>query len=308
MSKLYKPNEIANAIINEQKRRQDALREQSIQEAKDNMYTLDEDFAKIMNEAYTAKANTEKMKNFKSQVKKSLLSEAINVLYTAGLGSNRVKIANEDAIKRTVIDKFIDEQGGATNLLESFAGKSYVLSEMYNVITEAYNNIIEASDESKSLNVTTDDTKEFFNKLLDIDGIDDIGTSIKMRVSAAIEDFNISNMENKSEIENIISITKDNIANAKTEQLKEHYNIAGEQKINAVKQAKPKNIFECMMINNTKNVYTDKSLKERYVNESGNIDYDAIEESTELLYTFLETVNTAKLADIDENYIREMIK
>ena len=179
---------------------------------------------------------------------------------------------------------------------------------MYNVITEAYNNIIEASDESKSLNVTTDDTKEFFNKLLDIDGINDIGTSIKMRVSAAIEDFNISNMENKAEIENIISITKDNIANAKTEQLKEHYNIAGEQKINAVKQAKPKNIFECMMINNTKNVYTDKSLKERYVNESGNIDYDAIEESTELLYTFLETVNTAKLADIDENYIREMIK
>ena len=73
MSKLYKPNEIANAIINEQKRRQDALREQSIQEAKDNMYIMDEDFEKIMNEAYTAKANTEKMKNFKSQVKKSLL-------------------------------------------------------------------------------------------------------------------------------------------------------------------------------------------------------------------------------------------
>ena len=48
MSKLYKPNEIANAIINEQKRRQDALREQSIQEAKDNMYIMDEDFEKII--------------------------------------------------------------------------------------------------------------------------------------------------------------------------------------------------------------------------------------------------------------------
>lgn len=308
MSKLYKPSEIAKAIMEEQKRKEDILREEAIQEAKSNEIVLDEDFINVMSEAKASKDNAQKMRDFKLQVKKSLLSEAINVLYTAGLGKNRVKIANEDAIKRSIIDKFIDEQGGASELLESFAGKSYVLSEIYNIISEAYFNIIEASDENNSLSVSTDDTKDFFNKIIDIDGIDDIGTAIKMRVSSAIEDFNISNMESKAEIENIISITKDKVANAKTEELKEHYSIEGERKINEIKQKKTKNIFECMMINNMKDVYTDKNLKSRYVNESGTIDYDAIEESTELLYTFLETINTAKLADIDNNYIKDIIK
>lgn len=308
MGKLYKPNEISLAYMNEEKRREDALREQSIQEAKDNMIIMDEDFERMMNESAKAKENKEKMINYKAQVKKSLLSEAINVLYTAGLGMNRVKVANEAAIKRTIIDKFINEHGGTDKVLDSFAGKTYVLSEMYNAIIEAYTSITEASDESGSLSVSTDDTKEFFNKLLDIDGVSDIGTAIKMRVSAAIEDFNISNMESKAEIENIISITKDNVANAKTAELQEHYNLAGEQKINALKQAKPKNIFECMMIKNTKDVYTDPKLKERYVNESGSINYDAIEESNELLYTFLETVNTAQLADITEEDILSYVK
>lgn len=308
MGKLYKPNEISLAYMNEQKRREDALREQSIQEAKDNMIIMDEDFERMMNESAKAKENKEKMINYKAQVKKSLLSEAINVLYTAGLGMNRVKVANEDAIKRTIIDKFINEHGGTDKVLDSFVGKTYVLSEMYNAIMETYTSITEASDESGSLSVSTDDTKEFFNKLLDIDGVTDIGTAIKMRVSAAIEDFNISNMESKAEIENIISITKDNVANAKTAELQEHYNLAGEQKINALKQAKPKNIFECMMIKNTKDVYTDPKLKERYVNESGSINYDAIEESNELLYTFLETVNTAQLADITEEDILSYVK
>ena len=308
MGKLYKPNEISLAYMNEQKRREDALREQSIQEAKDNMIIMDEDFERMMNESAKAKENKEKMINYKAQVKKSLLSEAINVLYTAGLGMNRVKVANEDAIKRTIIDKFINEHGGTDKVLDSFVGKTYVLSEMYNAIMETYTSITEASDESGSLSVSTDDTKEFFNKLLDIDGVTDIGTAIKMRVSAAIEDFNISNMESKAEIENIISITKDNVANAKTAELQEHYNLAGEQKINALKQAKPKNIFECMMIKNTKDVYTDPKLKERYVNESGSINYDAIEESNELLYTFLETVNTAQLADITDEDILSYVK
>ena len=47
--------------------------------------------------------------------------------------------------------------------------------------------------------------------------------------------------------------------------------------------------------------------RKQFVKEDGNIDIDSVVEATKVMYTFLETVNTLKLADFNEKVVADVV-
>ena len=47
-------------------------------------------------------------------------------------------------------------------------------------------------------------------------------------------------------------------------------------------------------------------LNEVFVKENGKIDFDLVMESAIVMYTFFETLNTTKMAKVDDEYIKEV--
>ena len=74
------------------------------------------------------------------------------------------------------------------------------------------------------------------------------------------------------------------------------------RKINEMKNKKETNVFGYMVEALTTSVFKDESLKYRFVHE-GNVDMDGIVESTQLIYTMLEMVNTTNMVNVDEKFI-----
>lgn len=258
------------------------------------------------NKLEESKKKKMKFVNFKKSAKKSLVSEAILVLYNNSFYKNKPLIENEALIRKGLVNKFITENGGTEEILNSMIGKSFVLSEMYNVINKYYNIISEKVDETKETNIDPALKDNFYDDIINIPELDDVCISIKQRVASAMENFKDKNMSDKMDIENISQICKEKMVNAKTAKIKEQYEMDANREIAKIKQRK-RNILESMILETAKKSFTDKSLKEKF-NKDNHIDYDSIVENCEVLYTFLETLNTSKLMDVDEKYLTEFIK
>lgn len=262
-----------------------------------------EEYQQGIGQVFAVNNKRKSLHEFKFEVRKSLLTEALFALYNKSFG-NKLEYQNEEVIKRGLVSKFVNEYG-AEEIINNMKGKSLLLSDWYNVIEEYTDLIIEANKETES---NTIDQKVKDNFFEDIYGeeLKDVSLSIKMRVAGAIEEFNLSNQEEKMDIENIIKISQDKIATAQTERLKEHFEMEANQKIFKVRQRK-RNIFESMVYNMSKSYYSNETIKEQYSTD-GKIDIDKIVESCELMYAFLETLNTAKVIEIDEEYLQKFVK
>ena len=57
----------------------------------------------------------------------------------------------------------------------------------------------------------------------------------------------------------------------------------------------------------SKAAFKDDALKARYIHE-GTVDMDGIVNSTELIYTMLEMVNTTNMVNVDEDFMNNYIK
>ncbi len=90
------------------------------------------------------------------------------------------------------------------------------------------------------------------------------------------------------------------------ENIKEAYERQGKAAIAKVRNRNNKGIFESMVFNISKSVFKDPEMKAMYTNESS-LDLDAIVENVTIMYTFLETLNCAKMVDVNEKYINNIL-
>lgn len=282
------------------------LKDSKDKETKDKQDSKDahDEFIAGLKAGEAVRKKKQSVKEFKLDVRKSLLVECIYSLYNASFG-NKIEYENESLIKKSLVAKFVEEEG-TEKLLNSFKGKSVLLSEYASIINEYTTMIMEANEvtQSNSINQNIKDT--FFDDIFG-DEAKDVALSIKMRVADAIEEFNISNQEEKMDIENLIKISQDKIANATTEELKEQVELTTNRQIFKIRQRK-RNIFESMVYNTSKAYFSNQAIKEQYSDKQGKLDIDKIVESCELMYTFLETVNTAKIIEVSEEYLQNFIK
>lgn len=238
-------------------------------------------------------------------LKKSLLSECIYKVFDKSLGI-QLESQEKDVMKRTLVNNFIEEQG-VDRLINEFKSKSYLLSEFARIIEETVKKAKDKCKEenSEELNIDYEIRSDFYDEI-DIEDADEIANIIKMRTTSATEEFIQSNMNDKLEIKDIIRATQEKIDSAKKESVKESYDRQGKAAIAKVRNRGNKGVFESMVYAISRAALKDDTMKEMYMTENS-LNMDNIVENVSIMYTFLETINTTKMINVDEKYITKVL-
>ena len=253
----------------------------------------------------TFKENREKYFKFSEDVKKKLLSTCINKIFSGALDNNVTKM---DCLNnQNYINKFI-EQYGVDILLKDYKTKTPMLSEFSNIVEKYHNIIIEKVDKDNpdTYKIDEKDANDFLDEI-DNEEVDKVTNIIKNRVSKAIDEFIENNAEDKKEIKEIIDKSTEKISKTSDEKLAESYKIQCNRQIKELRARREQSIFENMVFNISKSSIKNEELSDVFLNE-GKLDIDRIMESATVMYTFLETVNTCKLAKVDLDYINSVCR
>ena len=244
---------------------------------------------------------------FSMGIKDSLLAESMISIYEASLPNDlKLNPANKN-IGIGMINTFIKENG-TNNILTNVKYNSLFLSELGRMVNTYHKAIIEKVDtEDPDFKLDSYYKDDFFDNLKGED-FDELTDTIRMRVSDAIEEFIQSNINNKIDIDEVITHTKDKIDNAgygTSEEVKQEYANIGKRRIEKIKNRKY-GILESIVQKISKSAITNKTIAESYT-EDGKLNMDKIVESATAIYTFLEMLNTAKFVNIDESYVKNFL-
>lgn len=252
---------------------------------------------------------------FKEDVKTALLTECLSRVY---LGSIKRINENEKAICASILNTYIAEQG-TDKLLNSFHHKTLLLSEINRIVNKHYVSLVESADPEDSYTQTIDMGKmdDFYKDLDSMEDMDDVTNNIRIRVTNAEEEFITKNMVDKTNTEDILKSTADRIENIKAdnsleddqaEEMQEEAARIAKDKIRTMKDNRTKTVFEQMVNKLSMSLYKNDLVKNGYLSESGGIDIDAVMESVRCMYTFMEMLGTARIENIDENFIKETLE
>lgn len=264
--------------------------------------------------------NVQSLAKFKTSVKNSLLEARLNYLFEGCFEPNYLIVMSEDtkAFNKSLVSKFIKEET-ADKILADCAGKTLFLSEMVNDINSRYNTILENvdKDDPETFTVSNSDIgeiesdEEFFDTLDGSEDLEEVKDLIKMRVSAATQEFIENNREKKEQIQDIIDITKQRIDAVRTgndqedEAIKMEHTLRMKRQISDLNKFKSRTVYEQLVANLTESVIKSESLKEKFT-VNGKLDMDAIVERANSMYTFLEMLNTLKIKS-DEQFVSESV-
>lgn len=248
-----------------------------------------------------------------TKIKEAFMSECIYKLYSESVAYPMT--SRDKVIARNLVNKFVIENG-ASNLISSFATENMILSEFSRISQKYYDKVLESCDKHEECEFTgqiggqmiaQNVVDDFYKELENID-VRDASKAIKDRVADAVSDFIDTNSANKLEFEEIIKTAQDKVAaiGVEDEAVAESYIGMAKRKINEKKNARDVNVFGYMVEALTTSVFKDESLKTRFVHE-GTVDMDGIVESTQLIYTMLEMVNTTNMVNVDEKFINEYL-
>ena len=282
-----------NALLESQSREYDRLNK-SITDIKDNR---DRQIARFS--------------NFKCTVKNALLSEALFKIFEPTLGDDYSKSAK--ILAENLICDYVTENGGADSILASKRGTSYAIEMLYNNIEDYYKILIEKADKEDP-KIEKDDMEEFLDKLDEDSDIENVSQAIALRVANAEEEFINNNLSDKITIKGIMDDTAARINAAKSddsldmtdEEIEQEANIMYRQQLVETKN-RPKSLLEYMVHNLSKKAMKSDSAK-KYFNMRDRLNIDSIVESAKCIYGVLEMVNTLKLENVNERYIKNMFE
>lgn len=244
---------------------------------------------------------------FKQEVTDTLVAETVYCLAASCTDSMILENGYNKDLLRVLSTNFVNENG-SQNLLRKWRGTSYIMSEFAYIIQNNIDSICEKADPKNqaTLKIKDDQKKKFFK---DIDKVnaDSAITAIRTKVKSATAEFIDSNNAAKEQIKSILDSTKKKIEkNEKDENLKEAYAAQAKRKITDIRASKTKGVFEAMVYSVSESAFKNEDAKKIFI-EDANLNMDTVVEHCEVMYTFLETLNTLKLVKIDEAYIEKLI-
>lgn len=244
---------------------------------------------------------------FKQEVTDTLVAETVYCLAASCTDSIILESGYNKSLLRVLATNFVNENG-SQNLLRKWKSTSYIMSELAYIIQNNIDSICEKADPKNqaTLKIKDDQKKKFFN---DIDKVnaDSAITAIRTKVKSATAEFIDSNNAAKEQIKSILDSTKKKIEkNDKDENLKEAYASQAKRKITDIRAGKTKGVFEAMVYSVSQSAFKNEDAKKIFI-ENANLNMDTVVEHCEVMYTFLETLNTLKLIKIDEAYIEKLI-
>lgn len=214
---------------------------------------------------------------------------------------------------KSLVTKFVLEEGAA-KIIHDFEIKSELLSGIAKAIQDSMETVKESCDKDDCTTFKIGDkcNKDFFDKL---EGCNTkkVAAEINRRVMDSVDEFVKSNAQDKQDLEDLAASTTEKI-NAVRGTAQEAASIKQEltnryrSQANVIRSNRPKNIYEQLVYNATSGIVSSDVLRESYQTTEGKLNVSKIMESVEVMYTFLETLNTAKIANINEAYIKNVLK
>ena len=275
----------------------------------------DEDIARSKafkeSEAFIAKqgsrfAAQKRFASYSESVTHALLSECIYHVFKNSMRKELLEQENVTAMMRAMVGEFVKED--SADILYKMRNKTATLSEMYNLITSTKKTILENVDQFDPSSFRIDrEVKDNFFEKLDLMDTESIENAIRERVTNAVDDFMTANKQDHDRIMGALQMTKDKLEEVKNEpeEVKESYQRISKQYIGKVRNRK-KSVFESMVSAMCESVMKDDVLKEQY-SEGAKLNIGKIVDRIETMYTFIECVNTMKLYDVDEAYMKSVI-
>lgn len=254
------------------------------------------------------KANAlNRFQSFSETVRTCLVTEALYRLLSNSVSEELKADNSNQSVMRKIVNEYVQE-AGYNEVLMRMRKASVPMCEMYNVIDNSIKNILEEVDKEdpSTFVITPEERDEFFNNLNYTD-TEDIEQAISDRVSSAMADFiNTTNKEH-DDITDTLKHAQEKIEDNKDEDadLQESYQMLAKAKVNNIRSA-PKGVLYSMVSAMTESVLKHEDMQDEFMTE-GHLDMNKIVDRTCIMYTFMEMLNTSRLDNIDEAYIKETI-
>lgn len=256
--------------------------------------------------------------NFLKESKEWMLEQVIYKIFNEALGGaltedERAMIS--DNLKHAMIYNFIRENGGVNKLIDRFRVTDTFLSEIAHFV-EGYHEVIVSeakkgkdgkcmNDDGCSYKIPSDVEEEFYKGLNSAD-FGDVTIQISNRVVDAIDKFVTDNVDSMNNIKEILTTTKEKIAGGKLGVKEESASLGAKRRVANIKNNRSSNVFGAMMEHTARSIMKDDKLREAFT-ENGRLDIGRVKVYCAASYTMLETANTARMINVDEEYIRNVI-
>ena len=266
----------------------------------------------------------QKKRKFAKDLTDNLVSEAIAYPYLEVAKMNNFTQEQTDLGKK-IIDNFVVETG-AENILKNMREGTVVTSLYADIISETTKEVLEAcgkkckDTKTEEYDICYTFDKEYADKFVNSlvkatpTALPNI---ISTRVSSAVQDFVNKQQDDQNTIKDILNKAKDNITAAKEKkfseqtikEITEQSEIAARHKISLIYRENT-NLYGRMVKNFSKQMVTvnEQAMKDAgYVKENGKLNIAKVMNDTQVMYTVLETINTAGFYDIDKNYVASIV-
>lgn len=264
----------------------------------------------ILEQRYHADKRQKAYDAFTSESKDFLLSESLFHIMKKCFPEN----INESLLMRgkAIINSFIKEES-ASSLINQFKTKTLFLSEIANIVESTHKKVLHSCEgKDEPFRISNSDMKKFHDR---IDGMDSekITKEIAARVAKAEEEFITKNLKDKEALEELAEKTKEKIDGVKNknpdveESIKQEHTITYKQQVNAVMNRR-KTILESIVLRMSKAIVTEEATLGDFTQENGKLDMQKIIDVSEVMYTFLEMVNTLQIKNVTPEYLRETLK
>lgn len=264
---------------------------------------------RILEQQYATEKRQKELSAFTSESKDFLLTEALTHILRKCLPDN----INEALMARgkAVVESFVKEEG-SYSLLNRFKTKTLFLSELASIVEETHKKVIHGCEgKDAPFKIPNSDMKAFHDKLDTMDS-DQVTKEIVSRVTKAEEEFVKANAKDRETLEELSSSTEEKLNSIKNkdpekeDQIKKEAVMFYKQKVDAVTNRK-KGILESIVVRMGKSIVSEEALLQQFRLESGKLDTQKIIDTSEVMYTFLEMVNTLQIKDVDSRYLQEIL-
>lgn len=256
--------------------------------------------------------------NYHNKVLNEMMGTALKAVYISALQKEHVLSESDIKLAESLVDNFIQENGGAKTMLRKMDNTTYFQNTLVRLVEDGAEEAeASAEEEEQDFEEVPEESKEeMLDKMEKDDSVDDAVEMIASRIANAEEEFIQKNKEDKEKIEAIVADINQRIDAVKAdpttsdevkEEEEEQLNQEMAYKIRSIDQRRSTPIYEHMMKTVASHIIKDKDLRQVYCAENGKVKMDRAITTGTVIYGFLEFVNTTKLAKVDEAYVEKVI-
>lgn len=245
---------------------------------------------------------------FLTESKIFLMVEAMNKMLHQCLPT----LTNElNSVARNCCESFVREEG-VNNILKRCKSTLF-LNEFANILESTHKEVIhgaaDSSDED-AFQIDNSTMKGYYDKLRTLN-YGPMCNAIIDRVATAEKDFVTANIKDREKMEEAAEKAAEKIDKVRSrdeeteKKIKEEYTLMYKNEVNNLANRR-RNILESVIKRFGESVMS--SNDNNFILESGKLDSDKVINTAEVMYTFLEMVNTLQIKNVDSAYLESVLK